>query len=45
MTHFIYYALSFVESQQGINQMEHYLFNGTLIQRNYCYLYFNRKDD
>lgn len=42
-TRFVDYALSFVENQQGIDQMEYYLFNGTLMQRNYCCLYFNRK--
>lgn len=45
MTRFVDYALSFVENQQGIDQMEYYLFNGTLMQRNYCCLYFNRKGD
>ncbi|MCX6168108.1 MAG: hypothetical protein NTX65_02125 [Ignavibacteriales bacterium] len=45
MTRFIDYALGFVKNQQGINQMEFYLFNGTLMQRNYCCLYFNRKGD
>ncbi len=45
MTRFVDYALGFVENQQGINQMEFYLFNGTLMQRNYCCLYFNRKGD
>ena len=45
MTRFVDYALGFVENQQGINQMEFYLFNGTLMQRNYCCLFFNRKGD
>ncbi len=45
MTRFVDYALSFVENQQGIEQIEYYLFNGTLMQRNYCCLYFNRKGD
>ncbi len=45
MTRFVDYALSFVENQQGIDQLEYYLFYGTLMQRNYCCLYFNRKGD
>ncbi len=45
MTRFVDYALSFVKSEEGVERMEFYLFNGTLIQRNYCALYFNRKDD
>ena len=41
-TRFIDYALSLVESDEGIEQIRHYLFHGTLIQRNYASLFFNR---
>lgn len=39
------FALSNVESGEGIGVMEHYLFNGTQIQRNYCALYFGRRGE
>lgn len=42
---FVDYALSFVISDSGIQQIEYYLYNGTQIQRNYCALFFNRRDD
>jgi hypothetical protein len=45
ITKFVDYALSFVESDQGVKRIEFFLFNGTQIQRNYCALYFNRKGD
>ena len=45
MTRFVDYALSLVESDAGIGQIEYYLFNGTQIQRNYCSLFFNRRGD
>lgn len=45
VTKFVDYALSLVESSVGINRVEHYLFNGTQIQRNYCALFFNRRGD
>lgn len=41
-TKFIDYALSFVVKREGIQRIEYYLFNGSLIQRNYASLYFNR---
>lgn len=44
-TRFVDYALGLVESNVGVKRIEYYLFNGTQIQRNYCALYFNRKDD
>lgn len=43
VTRFVDYALSYVKTQEGIDQIEYYLFNGTQMQRNYCCLYFNRK--
>lgn len=39
---FIDYALGLVETVAGIASMEHYLFHGTQMQRNYCALYFGR---
>ncbi|NLU38828.1 MAG: hypothetical protein GXX78_08060 [Bacteroidales bacterium] len=45
MTRFVDYALSHVENQNGIKRLEYYLFNGTLIQRNYSSLFFNRRLD
>lgn len=44
-TRFVDYALSFVATDLGIQQIENYLFNGTQIQRNYCSLFFNRRGD
>lgn len=45
MTRYVDYALSLVENPNGIKRLEHYLFNGTLIQRNYASLFFNRRLD
>ena len=45
MTRFIDYALSRVTSEQGIRRLEHYLFKGTRMQRNYSSLFFNRRYD
>ncbi|MFZ7120671.1 MAG: hypothetical protein ACOWWH_06950 [Eubacteriaceae bacterium] len=42
---FIDFALGHVETDEGIDRISHYLFNGTQIQRNYCTLYFNRRND
>ena len=42
MTRYIDFALSLVEKTEGIKRIEHYLFNGTLIQRNYASLFLNR---
>lgn len=39
------YALGLIDMPDGIKVMEHYLFYGTQIQRNYCALYFNRRED
>ncbi len=44
-TRFVDYSLSFVVNAKGILQLEYYLFNGTLIQRNYSSLFFNRRLD
>ncbi|MBN2278990.1 MAG: hypothetical protein JXQ65_00255 [Candidatus Marinimicrobia bacterium] len=45
MTRYVDYALSLVENEIGVRQLEHYLFNGSLIQRNYSSLFFNRRGD
>ena len=45
MTRFVDFALSLVEKSEGIARLEYYLFNGTLIQRNYSSLFFNRRLD
>jgi len=36
------YALGLIISEEGRNQIKHYLFNGIQIQRNYAALYFKR---
>lgn len=42
---FIDFALGHIDSAEGMEVMKHYLFHGTQIQRNYCTLYFSRRDD
>ena len=42
MTRYVDFALSLVENPVGFEQIENYLFSGTLIQRNYASLYLNR---
>lgn len=42
MTRYVDFALSLVETSDGIKHIEYYLFNGTLIQRNYASLFLNR---
>jgi hypothetical protein len=42
---FIDFALGHVSRPQGVEVMQHYLFNGTQIQRNYCALYFARRGE
>ena len=42
---FIDYALSYVDTEEGIQAMCEYLFHGTQIQRNYCALYFGRRGE
>lgn len=42
---FIDFALGHVDNDEGIRIMEYYLFHGTQIQRNYCALYFGRRDE
>ena len=38
------FYLGQVNHPEGINRIKFYLFNGSLIQRNYCTLYFARKN-
>jgi hypothetical protein len=42
MTRFVDYSLSRVENVEGMKRIRFYLFNGTIIQRNYASLFFNR---
>jgi len=37
------YALSHVDTQEGVESLRHYLFNGLRLQRNYAALYFKRR--
>lgn len=37
------YALGLVSSAEGTHRIEHFLFNGSQVQRNYAALYFKRK--
>ncbi len=39
------FYLGFVVNQEGVKRLSNYLFSGTQIQRNYCALYFERRDD
>jgi hypothetical protein len=42
MTRYVDFALSLVAKSDGIERIKYYLFNGTLIQRNYASLFLNR---
>lgn len=42
---FIDFALGHVEGEEGLAAMEHYLFHGTQVQRNYVTLYFARRGE
>lgn len=42
---FIDFALGTIETDEGQRTMEHYLFHGTQIQRNYCALYWGRRGE
>ena len=44
-TRAIDFFLGLVETEEGYQRIEWYLFNGTQIQRNYCTLYFARRND
>ena len=45
MTRYVDFALSNVKNEFGTERIRYYLFNGTLIQRNYASLYLNRSGD
>jgi hypothetical protein len=45
LTRYVDFALGLVINENGISRIEHYLFNGSLIQRNYSSLFFNRRLD
>jgi hypothetical protein len=45
MTRFVDFSLGLVTNEMGIARIEHYLFNGSQIQRNYSSLFFNRRGD
>jgi hypothetical protein len=45
MTRCVDFALSLVTNKAGVSRIEHYLFNGSQIQRNYASLFFNRRGD
>ncbi|MBN1927584.1 MAG: hypothetical protein JW798_17250 [Prolixibacteraceae bacterium] len=42
MTRYVDFALSLIDTSEGFERIRYYLFNGTLIQRNYASLYFSR---
>jgi hypothetical protein len=42
---FIDFALGQIDTDEGVKTLEYYLFHGTQIQRNYCALYFGRRDE
>ena len=42
-TRLVDYALSLVDTRVGRQRLNHYLFNGTQVQRNYAALYFKRR--
>lgn len=44
ITRAVDFYLEFLQNQDGIDRLEYFLFNGTLIQRNYCTLYFARRN-
>jgi len=45
MTRYVDFTLGLVTNESGVERIEHYLFNGTQIQRNYASLFFNRRGD
>jgi hypothetical protein len=45
MTRYVDFSLGLVTYEMGIARIEHYLFNGSQIQRNYSSLFFNRRGD
>lgn len=45
LTRLVDFSLGLVETEEGISHIKHYLFNGSLIQRNYAALMLNRIDE
>lgn len=45
LTRYVDFALSLVDNTEGIARIEYFLFNGSVIQRNYSSLFFNRRFD
>jgi hypothetical protein len=45
MTRYVDFSLGLVTGDKGVSRIEHYLFNGSQIQRNYASLFFNRRGD
>ena len=45
VTRAVDFYLGFVNDREGINRLTYYLFTGTQIQRNYCALFFERKNE
>ena len=45
MTRYVDFVLGLVINETGRDRIDHYLFNGSQIQRNYASLYFNRRGD
>ena len=45
MTRYVDFSLGLVTCDKGVCRIEHYLFNGSQIQRNYASLFFNRRGD
>jgi len=45
MTRYVDFSLGLVSGDEGVARIEHYLFNGSQIQRNYASLFFNRRGD
>jgi len=44
-TKIIDFYLSTVTNEEGLKEIEFFLFEGTQIQRNYCTLFFSRRDE
>jgi len=45
VTKIIDFYLGLVSNPAGIKQIEYYFFNGTQIQKNYCALFFARRNE
>ena len=45
ITRAVDFYLGFVINPEGINRLEYFLFSGKQIQRNYCALFFERRNE